>query len=105
MTGTQSENIKKVFNLYRNSIFSIQNDIQFWEHFLQWAITKYPEWNPAQREAIFSSIFHVYDCSFNSQNGYLKSYHRSFNIFFDDLEKFKISFFDWMLNLSLLGSS
>ncbi|MFN8431726.1 MAG: hypothetical protein U0V04_17225 [Spirosomataceae bacterium] len=102
MQNYSSTDIQKIFNFYRTSLFSISNDIQFWKAFLEKAIEKYNEANDCEYRKIFESIFNVYDLSFDSSNGFLKTYNQTFEISSNDLQDYRKKFFNWIMNLSIL---
>jgi len=94
-----SSEIISIFNVYRDSIFSIENDLQFWKDFLKGAIDNYPKM--IKRE-IYSSIFVAYNIDYLSNTGYLKCHEEVFKISTSDLETKRQDFFYWIINLSVL---
>lgn len=102
MQNLSSTDIQKTFNFYRNSLFSISNDIQFWKSFLEKAIEKYNEANECGHRKIFESIFNVYDIPFDSLNGVLKTYNETFEISPNSLQDYRKKFFNFVMNFSIL---
>ena len=90
--------IKQIFTDYKNSIFSIQNDLEFWRGFLDRAIKDYP----LTDNSIYSSLFHAYDYDYSTNSGYLCLDKEAFKIQVPDLNNKREEFFGWIMNLSVL---
>ena len=91
--------IISIFNVYKDSIFGIENDLRFWKGFLKVAIDNYSKFE--ERE-IYTSIFGAYDIDYLSNAGYLKCHKEIFQISTPDLETKRQDFFNWIINLSVL---
>lgn len=91
--------IISIFNVYKDSIFSIENDLRFWKGFLKVAIDNYTK---SEEREIYSSIFGAYDIDYLSNAGYLKCHKAVFQISTPDLEVNRQDFFNWIINLSVL---
>lgn len=93
-----TDEIIRVFTDYKNSIFSIQNDLGFWKGFLERAIKDYP----LGEHSIYTSLFHAYDLDYLTNSGYLCLDQEVFEIKVPDLNDKREEFFSWILNLSVL---
>jgi len=58
MNGLQLIKINQAFEVYRQSIFALQNDIQFWRLFLTISINEYVQGKPAE----FTMSYHHQIC-------------------------------------------
>jgi hypothetical protein len=95
--------INSAFNIYKNLIFAIENDLRFWQSFLELSIKTYKNQELIPKE-IFSSMFTVYDFDIKSNEGYIKSLENSYSIKTSDLDFYSDLFFIWVMNLSILKS-
>ena len=100
MEDLLSRDIQNSFEVYKNSVFSISNDLQFWKTFLDRSIENYK--NEDKEKPLFESGYFVYDLSHDSPNGYLKGDRKIFEITIGDLENYRKDFFSWIMNLSIL---
>lgn len=89
------------FEIYKESIFSINYDINFWKSFLKLSIERFPE--KVERN-LFTAIFCAYDHDSNTIQGTLKCHEKVYKTNISDLEKKRIEFFQWIMNLSILKS-
>lgn len=103
MKKTKVFNVNSAFDLYKNSIFTIENDLRFWQSFLMHSIKIYKNQELIPEE-IFSSIFTVYDFDIELNESYIKSFKNSYSIKTSDLDSYSDIFFIWIMNLSILKS-
>lgn len=87
------------FNIYKESLFSIDNDLRFWRHFIKSSIENFQK--IGDRE-INTAIFCVYDHQFDKIGGILKCHKKVYRTKESELEKRRIDFFIWVMNLSIL---
>jgi len=93
--------IIKAFNAYRDIVFAIDTDLNFWKSFLGGAINDYRIKNPLQID-LYQAGFFVYDLSSSSDSGRLKGHNEIRSIETLDLEKYSNDFFHWISNLAIL---
>lgn len=93
--------IVKCFNVYKEDMFRIDNDISFWRNFLNHCIKNYSE-NP--ESMINTAIFCVYDHQYNDISGFLKSHDKTYETKVSDIPFRREEFFNWILNLAILKS-
>jgi len=87
------------FNIYKESLFSIDNDLRFWRYFLKSSIDKFPKIGGRD---INTAIFCAYDHQFDKIGGLLKCHEKVYKTKESELEKRRIDFFNWIMNLSIL---
>jgi hypothetical protein len=94
--------VLNIFSYYRNSMFSISNDLIFWNISLENMIKDYPE-NPAFRnQDVFQSIFCVNNLPSKPYENSVKVYNGSFSVKTNELIEYKNDFFQWIRNISIL---
>lgn len=103
MTKQKIFDINSAFENYKETIFTIDNDLRFWQSFLTGAIKNYQAQTVIPDE-IYSAIFAAYDIDSASGNGYLKTHKESISLKTVDLEGHKNLFFKWIMHLSILKS-
>jgi len=101
MNDLQLIKINQAFEVYRQSIFALQNDIQFWRLFLTISINEYVQGKPAEF-TMYKSIFSVYDINPKTNIGYLNSHHSIKAYSVDRIFNEKEKFFNWIINLAVL---
>lgn len=89
------------FNIYKESIFSIDHDLRFWSHFLKSSIDKFPG---IEDRVINTAIFCAYDHQFDRIGGILKCHEKVYKTKSSELENKRIDFFNWVMNLSILNA-
>jgi len=94
------ENIKNCFLTYQESIFTIDQDLQFWNSYLEAANKTFI--NNSKERTLRNSIFFAYDMPYDTIGGELKSNKREHPINVSELESKRIDFFAWVINLSIL---
>lgn len=92
-------NTKIIFNIYKKSIFEIENDLRFWKRFLTASIKTYEE---NDERTIHQAIFTAYDHEFQKIGGKLKRAEEVYETKTTDLAKRRNEFFIWVMNLSIL---
>ncbi len=93
--------INEAFEKYRQDIFALQNDIQWWRSFLTISIDDFIK-NNSNNKVLYESIFTVYDINPNSNSGYLKDHELSFSYSTNELHDKKNNFFNWIINLAVV---
>lgn len=101
MKQTADPQVKKCFDNYKESIFSIDHDLKFWKYFLKISIDAYP--STTDRE-INTAIFCVYDHPWDRIGGVLKCHEKVYRTNVSELHKKSIDFFSWVMNLSILNA-
>jgi hypothetical protein len=93
---------QSIFDLYKDTVFSVQNDIQLWSGFLIRAVKKYLEEFPQNNDRWFESIFSVYDINPPSYVGYLKVDKRRYLISAENAEERAKDFLNWVRSVSIV---
>jgi outer membrane protein assembly factor BamB len=91
---------KNIFDTYIKTVFSIQDDIRFWIHFLNTAIENYKKENPVNRW-ISQSGFYIYNVSPNPNDTWLNSSTEKITIEINDLTNQSSNFCNWIMNMSV----
>lgn len=99
----KKELLAKSYDRYRKNMFSITNDLSFWQSFMTNSITRYIESRDITDE-IYSSIFAVYDSKHNSDDGWLKVHPESFAVTTGVLQTYREQFFTCLMNLLIVRS-
>lgn len=95
------EDVIKIHNQYRKTVHALNDDLQFWAHFInKWAIPEYKKQNASIE--IYASLYGTYDSSIETGSDLLKIHSESRKIHTDDLEIHSKGFFDWLMNLSIV---
>jgi hypothetical protein len=96
-----NQEILKAFSKYKDVIWGIDRDIQYWQSFLKWSIKEYQEKNKDSR-LLFETGFFAYDIDYDTQGGLLKSRSETFEILSSDLENHRQDFMNWVMNFSII---
>lgn len=86
--------IKAIVSDYVESIFTLQTEIKFWEHFLEAQIERYVGEN--EERAVYTSTFTVYNRAASDSQGVISTYEKPKEINISDLKSQKDEFFDWI---------
>jgi hypothetical protein len=103
MKSTQEFNIVSAFKIYKDVIFNVDIDLNFWTSFLSTSIENYQKDEKVSR-IIYEAVFCTYDHDINIKEGYLKGYNTTREIYTRDLKTERINFFSWIRNLSIIKS-
>ncbi|PWK75294.1 hypothetical protein LX99_03787 [Mucilaginibacter oryzae] len=95
--------IVTAFEKYKNVIFNVNVDLNFWTSFIDKNIDSYQYTNGIPND-IYDAIFGVYDWDVSSGTGYLKSNILGRTILKSDLKRERQDFFSWVRNLAVLKS-
>ncbi len=93
--------IVKAFENYRRIIAMIDHDLSFWEIFLTHSIKGYQK-QEGKHEKIHESVFAAYDIDPDTNNRVLTTHNEPRLTMTVDLERHRLSFYDWIENLILL---
>lgn len=94
-----SSNAQKYFNIYKDSLFRIDNDLRFWKEFLKSNISALAH---MEDKSIQTAIFCAYDHDYDKISGTLKCNEKIYQTNISELEKRRADFFNWIMNLSIL---
>lgn len=92
---------KEYFDIYKESIFKIDNDLRFWKQFLKSNIESFIN---SDDKTIQTAIFCAYDHEFDKIKGTLKCHEKVYKTNSSGLEQRRSDFFNWIMNLSILKS-
>lgn len=101
MVEQKNERLTIAFAVYKNTVWEISTDIQYWQSFLKWAIKEYQE-KTNYPDLLFEAGFCVYDIDYSTQSGLLKSHNKTFTIYKSELENHRQDFINWVMNLSII---
>jgi len=101
MGNNSNQDILTIFEIYRNTILSVDSDLRFWQSFLKLSIEDYRK-KEFQPEELYSAIFVAYNIEPTTSNGWLKASTKALSIKSKDLEIHSKDFFSWVMNLSIL---
>jgi hypothetical protein len=103
MAVIPNQEYQAAFKRYKDVIFNVDVDLNFWSDFLKNATVKYQE-RPDYQEEIYSAGFAVYDWDIANKNGLLKMSPYTRSLMKNELESERLTFFYWIRNLALLKS-
>jgi hypothetical protein len=91
------------FEKYKNVIFNVDVDLNFWTSFIDTEITIYQQRKNIPDE-IYAALFVAYDLDIHTQQGFLKSNPSTRSLYKSDLKQQRVNFFMWIRNLAVLKS-
>lgn len=100
MRETRKHKILNSFEIYRDIISATNNDLRYWQPFLKKSIESYINY-PNSTE-LFSSIFVAYNINPDKTDGFLKTHQKVYRINVSDMERNRMDFFTWILNLTII---
>jgi hypothetical protein len=89
--------LSKAYKEYIEVVFQTEIDLKFWNVFLEQSVSEHTEENPFNKVTV-TSIFSAFDINVNLNTGYLKAYEKHKSIGNTRLQKYKESFFSWVIN-------
>lgn len=102
MATSLDPDIINAFDYYRKSLFTISNDLHFWDLSLDNMIKEYQKNPEFVNQYAFQSIFCVYNLPSKPSENCLKVYQAPFLVKTEELIEYKQSFFLWTRNSSIL---
>jgi hypothetical protein len=99
---TPENNYKEIFFEYQKNVFQVENDLKFWQNFLNLSIERFKVDNPENR-AIIISIFSVFNINHNKVSYLYANSASPFSIEVKDLNSHCDNFFIWIMNLSIVS--
>jgi len=98
---TSMNNIKDIFEDYKNLVFTTKTELKFWKSVTELSITKHIE-EYGKEKLMYEALFAVNNLNYNSANGKLNIHPGTISITSNDLTERRKDLFNWILNLSLL---
>lgn len=90
---------KECFDIYKETIFSIDNDLRFWRIYLK---SSFDNSSGIEDMEVNTAIFCGYDHDFDKIGGNLRCHEKVYTTMSSELEKRRVDFFVWIMNLSVL---
>jgi hypothetical protein len=101
MSDQQNQKILEAFKSYRNVVWNVSTDIQFWNAFLDYAIGERQK-NEPESELVYSAVFSHYNHDLINGKGSLSYQPNAMLIANGDLAVRKEGFLNWVRILSIL---
>jgi len=96
-----NHDILTAFEIYKDVVFGVNTDLNFWQRFLNHSIEQYKS-KSSQPDEVFSAIFPVYNINPITNSGTLKTHTKVHSIKISNLDEHSQDFFAWVTNLSIL---
>ncbi|NLA25327.1 MAG: hypothetical protein GX879_10215 [Bacteroidales bacterium] len=97
----ENNKIKKIFDDYREVVFSTNIDLYFWKSFTDKAIEDYISIH-GNSKLLYQAIFSVNDLNSSNNNKLPDFYQKEISISTSNLKERRQHLYSWMINLSLL---